>query len=350
MGFDFPWHLFAYNLHVANGALQMASYRVLKKDKLRGRGAILLPYVKPVEFRFAADTRTAVQTIGISLPVSKIEQLGLQPLPWGALDEDISADKLTQIIIPEAVNNSRQTLDARIKIRNGLLHFPVKVHSGRVNRNGKYAIAPAELMGIIRTSQQREISYDRNLHDFVLKRSGFRGFRLYAHTIDDIIPLVKQLRSEGVEVNAQVEEIERIRVLDRGLTRIFWLVAIVGILGGVAALIASLYAAVERKKRELSILRVIGLSRFDLFRFPVYQGMTISALGVVLAIFAFWGLAAVINRVFAEDLDFGQRLCQLPGHYLVIAFALTVLTALLSSLLAAWKSTLIEPAEGMREE
>jgi putative ABC transport system permease protein len=194
------------------------------------------------------------------------------------------------------------------------------------------------------------MTFNTALQSFVLARIGFRGFRLYAKNIDEVVLLGRELESQGIEVIAHVEEIERIRILDRGLTRIFWLVAVVGISGGIAALIASLYAAVVRKKRDLGVMRLIGLSRFDIFRFPIYQGVVVAGLGVAVAIVVFLGLARIINHVFAGDLDFGQKICTLPGSYLAVAFIATVGTAFFSSLFAARKATKIEPAEAMREE
>ena len=173
--------------------------------------------------------------------------------------------------------------------------------------------------------------------------------------VDDHIVLAEGVQSllssvEGIEVIAQIEAIERVQVLDRGLNRIFWLVAIVGISGGIAALIASLYAAVERKQHELSVLRLIGLARRQVFRFPVYQGGTLALLSVGLALVAYFSLAGVINRAFAADLDLGERICELPPTYLLVSVVATLGVAVLSSLLAAWRTTTIDPGEALRYE
>ncbi len=134
------------------------------------------------------------------------------------------------------------------------------------------------------------------------------------------------------------------------MTRLFWLVAVVGIVGGIAALIASLYAAVERKKRDVSMMRLMGLSRFDVSRFPVYQSTVISAAAAMISILVFYALAATINAQFGADLQFGDGICHLAPITLAQAFIITLLTAMISSLFAAWRTTLIEPAEAIRAE
>ena len=78
---------------------------------------------------------------------------------------------------------------------------------------------------------------------------------------------------------------------------------------------------------------------------------------MLVAVTAYGALGSVINEVFAEDLAVAsqacqteQKICALPISYLGIAMIATLLVSLLSSLLAAWKATQIDPAEALREE
>jgi putative ABC transport system permease protein len=120
--------------------------------------------------------------------------------------------------------------------------------------------------------------------------------------------------------------------------------------GAAAVLVASLYAAVERERRDLGVLRLIGLSRADVFWFPLFQGGLIALLGMLLGWSAYLLLAEVINRVFGDELSAGQAICRLPPSYPWLALLTTVGLALLSALVAASKATRIDPAEAIREE
>jgi len=284
---------------------------------------------------------------GLSLSSGKADLLGLQATPWGNLDEESPGQRWRQILLPEGFGIEGRTLEAELEGRSGRLRFPLQAVG--VSPAGR-ALVPAELLAALRTAQQRRISFDAGQGEFLLERGGFRGFRLYSKDIDQVPPLVRELRAEGIEVIAEIEAIEQIRVLDRGLTRIFWLVALVGIAGGIAALIASLYAAVERKKQSLGVMRLLGFSRRDLFRFPVYQGLVLALLSLAAAWSGYATLAEVINRVFANDLALGQRICHLPDTHLAVAVAATLMLAWVSTLFAAWKSTRVDPAEALRYE
>jgi len=342
-GLRLPEGFTLYDLKTSQTAVQLSSYRAVR-DKLRGKGALVLPYVR--DLRLELPTGSSIGLAGLSLSADQMKRLGLAPLPWGALRESPPAASLFRIL----AGAQRQDGELLAEYREGAagtLKFPLRV-SGTTF--GELALVPAELAGILRTARQRKVTYSEEHGDFLLQRGGFRGFRMYTRRIDDVPPMVDRLKSSGVDVIARIEAIERVRVLDRGLSRIFWLVAVVGISGGIAALIASLYAAVERKQHELSVLRLIGLSRNQVFMFPVYQGAVLAMLSLLLAITAYFSLAAVINFVFSADLDLGEKICQLPWHYLSASVVATATVAVLSSLLAAWHTTSIDPGEALRYE
>ncbi|MFK5969776.1 MAG: FtsX-like permease family protein [Candidatus Marithrix sp.] len=332
-GFALPPDLIAYNLQSTNNTVQTASYRALKR-KLRGKNAVVMPYVKLV-----INLPMEMPVFGIALTTKNQQRLGLN-LPWGKLANTYQK----QLLMPNTKNGN---IMASFNGLKGSIKFPVAIIG---ESPGKYAIAPLELLATLRTGLQREIIFDERQQMFLLTKLNYGGFRLYVKTIDDVRGIYTTLIKQGIEVVAKSDEIERIKILDRGLTRIFWLVAIVGIIGGIAALIASLYATVERKKRELSIMRLIGLSRYQVFRFPIYQALAMAILSILVAVSAYLGLALVINLVFASDLDMGQQICHLPNSYILSAALLTITVAFLSAILAAWKTTQIEPAEALREE
>jgi putative ABC transport system permease protein len=341
LGATLPEGWNAYQLAAPNGTVGTSGVDAVRR-KLRGSDAILLPYVEPLAVR--VDGRD-LRLTGLSLTAEQAARLGAAAPPWGGYPL-ADAGALRQLWLP--VGPGGGEVRGAEMIARGLseLRFPASVTGGAPA--GDFAYAPVELAGVLRTSQQRPLAFDGA--GFTVEREGFRGFRLYARTIDDVPALVERLRTEGVEVVARADDVRRIQVLDRGLARLFWLVASLGIAGGVAVLIASLYAAVQRKRRDLAVLRLIGLTRPDVFFFPVYQGLALAGLGIAVALAAYGALALVINRAFAPDLDLGQRICDLPTQTLGQAVVAVLGVALASSLAAAWAATRIDPAEAIREE
>ncbi|MFE0752574.1 ABC transporter permease [Inquilinus sp. NPDC058860] len=177
----------------------------------------------------------------------------------------------------------------------------------------------------------------------------FARFRLYARSIYDVQGLERDLKQRGIEVRTAAAEIGQMQALDRNLGIAFWLIAGCGALGYLASLAAGLRGHVERKRRDLAMLRLLGLPTRSLITFPVTQSVLIALLGSLLAIGAFQLASASLNAVFAESLQPGEKICRLlPGH-IAVAVAATIATAVLS---AGWASALaagIQPSEGLRD-
>lgn len=345
LGLDLPVGWFAYDLGTRQSPVTPASHEMLRKNHLRGHGALMLPYARIMDLQNATTGRP-LPTVGLSLTPEQSRRLGWPELPWGGYAPAAAFHERARMLIPPDMDRTDR-LQIRFDSAESTLTLPVEV-SG--NSFGSYSMAPVEWLARLNAGRHHPAVYDPQAQTVLLRQTGFYGFRLYTRSIDDVAPLARELSNAGIEVVTKAHEIERIRILDRGLTRLLWLVTIVGISGGLAVLVASLYAAVERKQRALGILRLLGLSRWTLSRFPLYQSLLLSLLALLLAMVLYRGAAALINRVFASDLALGEQICRLPTASLWLVGAGTLGLALLSASAAAWRTTRIDPAEALRED
>jgi putative ABC transport system permease protein len=196
----------------------------------------------------------------------------------------------------------------------------------------------------------RDLRYDAQTASLLLSRRGYAGFRLYAATIDEVAALQEQLEGEGITVHTARERIGEVRRLDTYMGLIFWLIAAVGVVGGISALTASLYASVERKKKELNMLRLLGLLKREIVLFPVYQGLLLSGGGLLLAGGIFLLVAGVINHLFREHLRATESLCALSGHHFAVLVTGVFVLSALAATFAALRATRLDPAEALRDE
>lgn len=177
----------------------------------------------------------------------------------------------------------------------------------------------------------------------------YAGYRMYAASLKDVAGLRDLLRGQGLEVGTRAAEIESMESLDRNLSFIFWVIAAIGGAGYLLSLGASLWAYVERKRRDLSILRLMGIRISNLVWFPIANAFFTSLLGTLVAVGAALAIAAVLNDVFVTSGSTSEFVCRLLPEHLAMGISITVLSAVLCSLLAAYHSTSIEPAEGLRD-
>lgn len=174
----------------------------------------------------------------------------------------------------------------------------------------------------------------------------YAGFRAHARRLEDVTPLDHALRREGVDVESRAEEVAGLLDLDRSLNLLFALLAGLGGLGYLASLGVGLYANVERKRRDLSLLRLVGLLRRDLMLFPLLQALAIGLAGAVLAA-SLAGLAGVlVNRL---PMAGNGAICVIAPIHLALAALATVAGAVLATLFAGRRAARIQPAEGLTD-
>lgn len=175
------------------------------------------------------------------------------------------------------------------------------------------------------------------------------SFRLYAKSIRDVVTLANVVSNQGHDVKTQLPEIETVLSVDRNLTIVFWIIALAGLIGFSLSLGASLWANVDRKRRELSVLRLVGFRGRGIVLFPVVQALFTAVLGWLIAVLVYLGVERAINLMLAPKLEAKQSICfLLPEHFLA-ALALSLLSALLAAILGGIKAAGIEPSEGLRE-
>ena len=177
----------------------------------------------------------------------------------------------------------------------------------------------------------------------------YPSFRMYARSIYDVKNLVKELENQGVRVKTNAVEIATVQSIDRNLSIIFWIIACVGAVGFAFSLGASLWANVDRKKKDLSILRLVGFKSGRIVLFPVMQSFYTAILGWLLAVLVYLIFEQLINRFLAPRLNLDQTLCYLVSEHFFWALGLTVTTAILAAIMGGMRAANIEPSEGLRD-
>ncbi len=177
----------------------------------------------------------------------------------------------------------------------------------------------------------------------------YPSFRLYAKTIYDVKKLVTELENEGINVKANMSQINTVQSLDRNLTIIFWIIACVAAVGFSFSLGASLWANVDRKQKELSILRLVGFQSGKIILFPLFQSMYTSLLGWLLAVLIYLMAELGINQILAPNLQIDRVICYLLPQHFFWALGLTVFIAFTAAILGGVRAAAIEPSDGLRD-
>lgn len=175
----------------------------------------------------------------------------------------------------------------------------------------------------------------------------YPAFRLYARSLNDVEPLRLFFAGQNLLVSTQALSIAQVQSLSRNLSIVFWVIAGLALVGAFAAICAGALAAVARKRRELSVLRLLGFSTGALLLFVLLQALYSAGFAALLSA-GLYGLAeAGLNQLFV----------QVPGehasHLLARHYALALVAVLGVSAVAAacggWRVARIQASEGIRD-
>lgn len=177
----------------------------------------------------------------------------------------------------------------------------------------------------------------------------FASARLYASSLDAVSMLARHLESLGIDVQTRAKDIAMVKAIDRVLTFIFLVLAGIGVGGYLLSLAASLWADVERKRREIALLRLIGLRTASVIAFPAARAGLVAAGGIVVSAVLYVAVSSAFNAAFAAELARDEFVCRLRPLDGAIAAALTFAAAFAASAVGGYRAATIDPAESLRE-
>jgi putative ABC transport system permease protein len=324
-------------------------------ESVRGRPdvAFLVPRTRSIAATIELSSQSASRIVSVELIPS---EQGDPLLPNSPLPEGTTGIVLSQSAAEKLNVAPGDTLDGslarRFRGEQERVHLPLSVA----------AIAPASTFS--RDGAFVSVMLLEALEDFRDGRAvpslgwegepadsnrTYPGFRLYARSIYDVAGLRDAFARLNVDVHTRSAEIELVQRMNRNLTAIYWAIALVGLVGFSLSLGASLWANIDRKRKELSVLRLVGFRTADIVWFPMVQALFTAVLGWVLAVAIYLATALVINDMLAAQLETGQQVCHmLPQHY-AIALLLTCIAAVLAAGLAGLRSARVEPSVSLRD-
>jgi putative ABC transport system permease protein len=334
----------AYLLKVKHRYVTQTNLRAVQ-NKLRGKGAKVLPWIRPLAVQLQAAQG---DVYALRLSVMPEDRPGASTGKQASGTNPAGGQPVGTVFVSEQLPLAAGLATLRLQMDGRELELPVWVEKHAIGPDR--ALAEAEFAGALDLFRYRDLSYNSASGSLLLSRQGYAGFRLYTATIDAVESVQRAFEAEGIAVNTERQRIAEVKQLDHYTSLIFWLIAAVGVVGGISALTASLYASVERKKKELNVLRLLGLLKKELVLFPIAQGLLLSSGALVLSVALFQGVAQVINQLFQEQLRSTESLCILSAGHFFLLFVGVWSLSIIAATFAALRATRLDPAEALRDE
>lgn len=175
----------------------------------------------------------------------------------------------------------------------------------------------------------------------------YPAFRLYARNLADVEPLRVFFAGQQLLVSTQAQAIAQVQSLSRNLSIVFWVIAGLALAGAFAAIFAGALAAVARKRRELSVLRLLGFSTDGLLLFVVLQALYSAGFAAVLSA-GLYGLAeAALNQLFVQVP--GEHASHLLARHYGLALVAVMGVSAVAAACGGWRVARIQASEGIRD-
>ena len=177
----------------------------------------------------------------------------------------------------------------------------------------------------------------------------FASFRLYASTIQDVDGLRRHFNDRAIEVRTSASDIELVEKLDRNLSIVYWVIALIAIVGYCLSFATTVWANVDRKQREFSVLRLTGFRTSEIVWFPLLQGVFTAAFGWFVAVVVYMTAQGTLNALFSSTIGGGQPVSRLEIWHLFAALGMTLIAAVAAAVVGGRRVAHLEPSLGLRD-
>jgi putative ABC transport system permease protein len=178
---------------------------------------------------------------------------------------------------------------------------------------------------------------------------GYARARVYARDIDSVAPLERWLNEQRIETASRLAEINSVKAINHVLGLIFSVIAGAALIGCIASLVGAFLANIDRKRRHLAVLRLLGFSSPAVSAYVVLQALVLSLVGYLGGLGSYYLGSLLFDRLLVSSQATGAFICHISVWHGLVALLLAFLVAGLVALIGALRAIRIQPAESLRE-
>lgn len=173
--------------------------------------------------------------------------------------------------------------------------------------------------------------------------------RVYARDIDGVAPLERWLNQQNIETASRLADIDNVKAINHVLGLIFGVIAAAALIGCIASMIGAFLANIDRKRKSLAVLRLLGFTSPAVAGFVIAQAVFLSLVGYVGGL-AFYGVGSLLfDHLLGSSQATGTFVCHITVWHGLAALLIALLVAALVAIIGALRAISIQPAESLRE-
>lgn len=173
--------------------------------------------------------------------------------------------------------------------------------------------------------------------------------RIYARNIDSVAGLEHWLTAQNIQTSSRLADIENVKAINRVLGLIFGVIAAAALTGCIASLVGAFLANIDRKRKSLAVLRLLGFSSPAVAGFVILQATVLSLIGYAGGLAFYWVGSQLFDQLLGSSQSTGAFICHITVWHGLAALLLSLLVAVMVALIGAVRAISIQPAESLRE-
>lgn len=173
--------------------------------------------------------------------------------------------------------------------------------------------------------------------------------RIYARNIDSVAALEHWLTAQNIQTSSRLADIDNVKAINRVLGLIFGVIAAAALTGCIASLVGAFLANIDRKRKSLAVLRLLGFSSPAVAGFVILQAVVLSLIGYAGGLAFYLMGSQLFDRLLGSSQSTGAFVCHITFWHGLAALLLSLFVAVLVALIGAVRAISIQPAESLRE-
>jgi putative ABC transport system permease protein len=255
----------------------------------------------------------------------------------------VNAPELSAYVIDDAIDASQPDRTIAIPFAgSGTINLQVVSNSTcTVQASNPIVTVPAPLLAHLEMLAAGSAAWDSSTNTFTRPASENTYYlaRAYARRLDDVPTLDAELQQRGFTTESARTRVEENREHLSTIVTLVWLVGGCTIVALIAMLVVLFFGATDQQRQSIGILRVMGVSRFDIFVFMVIRALATGVCGAAMTI--------VFALVAVKTIDLLVLPCVVIPLDLAVIAGGSILLPCIGVLWPAWYASRLDPADAI---
>jgi putative ABC transport system permease protein len=255
-------------------------------------------------------------------------------------------DKMYDVVLPGTLLEESKPFPYSVNLRISDISIPVNVVGQTDNKQG---FALPILLFRINTLLQGKIKFDDKTGTFYPSSSepSYIMARVHVKSLDDVEPVCNWLEEgDGLTCSSVRGELEQMRSANRMITNLIYLIGGTGLIAVVCSIIGIMYEAINRKRKQIGIMRTLGVSRNNISSIYIVQAVKYGVFGYILVCIIQFALGSYLDTSWCHammGIETSERLFVVSLGMRLSFGGVIIVLCVLSGLIPAYIAGRVEP-------